>query len=45
MPAGYAEGLMAASPDWAFPVVVVIGLALSAVICNVTAKLCKVEKS
>ena len=45
MPAGYAEGLMAVSPDWAFPVVVVIGLALSAVICNVTAKLFKVEKS
>ena len=45
MPAGYAEGLMAVSPVWAFTVVVVIGLALSAVICNVTAKLFKVEKS
>ena len=44
MPAGYAEGLMAVSPGWAFPVVVVIGLALSAVICNGTAKLFKLKK-
>ena len=44
MPAGHAEGLMAVSPGWSFPVVLVIGLALSVVICNVTAKLFQLEK-
>ena len=44
MPAGYADALMAASPAWALPAVIVIGVVLSAVISNVTAKLFKPEK-
>ena len=44
MPAGYADGLMTASPAWAFPVVIVIGIVLSVVISNVTAKLFKLDK-
>ena len=44
MPAGYAETLMSVSPAWAFPVVVVIGIILSVLISNVTAKLFKIEK-
>ena len=39
MPAGYAEGLMAASPMWSLIVVVIAGAVLSVVISNVTAKL------
>ena len=44
MPAGYADGLMAVSPTWALPVVIIIGIVLSVVICNVTAKIFKLEK-
>lgn len=44
MPAGYADGLMAVSPTWALPVVIVIGVAVSVCISYVTAKLFKLEK-
>lgn len=44
MPAGYADGLMAASPNWAFPVVVLIGICCSVGISYLTAKLFKLEK-
>lgn len=45
MPAGYADGLMAASPVWAFPVVLVIGILLSVLISNTTANLFKLDKN
>lgn len=44
MPAGYADALMAASPAWTLPVAVIAGVILSVLICNVTAKLFKLEK-
>ena len=44
MPAGYAEGLMAASPMWSLIVVIIAGAVLSVVISNVTAKLFKLDK-
>ncbi len=44
MPAGYAEGLMAASPVWSLIVVIVVGILLSVIISNVTAKVFKLEK-
>jgi len=44
MPVGYADGLMAVSPFWALPVAVAIGIILSVLISNVTAKLFKLEK-
>ena len=44
MPAGYADTLMAVSPNWALPVVIVIGIVLSLVISNVTASLFHLEK-
>jgi hypothetical protein len=44
MPAGYADALMAASPTWVLPVVVISGIILSVLISNITAKLFKLEK-
>jgi len=44
MPAGYADGLMAASPMWSLIVVIIVGVILSVVISNVTAKLFKLDK-
>lgn len=44
MPAGYADTLMAVSPMWAFPVVIIAGIALSAVTANAATKLFKLEK-
>ena len=38
MPAGYGDTLMAVSPAWAFPVVVIVGLIVSVVIANVSMK-------
>jgi len=35
---------MAASPAWALPVVMIIGVVLSVVISNTTAKLFKIDK-
>ena len=44
MPTGYADGLMAVSPAWTLPVVIIIGIVLSVVVSNITAKLFKIEK-
>ena len=44
MPADYADTLMSVSPAWSFPVVVIIGIILSILISNVTAKLFKIVK-
>ena len=38
MPAGYGDTLMAVSPTWAFPVVVIVGIIVSVVIANVSMK-------
>ena len=38
MPAGYADKLMAVSPAWALPVVVLIGIAVSVLIIKLTAR-------
>jgi len=43
MPTGYADTLMNCSPTWAFPVAIIIGIALSILIANVTAKLFKLN--
>ena len=44
MPAGYADGLMAASPAWSLIIVIAIGVVLSVMISNVTAKLFKIDR-
>ncbi len=44
MPAGYADSLMAVSPAWVFPVVVIIGIIFSVLISCITAKQFKLEK-
>ena len=44
MPAGYADSLMAASPAWALPVVIIIGIAASIVIASLAAKLFKIDR-
>ena len=44
MPAGYADTLMALSPTWVLPVVIVAGILLSILIANVTAKLFNLKK-
>ena len=44
MPSGYAESLMAASPAWSLIVVIVVGVVLSVMISNVTAKLFKIDR-
>ena len=44
MPAGYADGLMVASPAWTFPLVIIVGIALSVLISNGSAKIFKLEK-
>ena len=41
MPVGYADTLMAVSPMWALPVVLILGIVLSAVMATITAKLFK----
>ena len=43
MPAGYADKLMSCSPGWAFPVVIILGIAVSILIANLTAKLFKLQ--
>ena len=45
MPAGYADGLMAASPGWALPVVLLFGVVLSVAVSNLTANLFAIEKA
>ena len=44
MPTGYADGLMAASPVWALVVVIIVGVALSVLISNLTSKLFKLDR-
>jgi len=44
MPAGYADTLMALSPTWVLPVVIIVGILLSILISNVTAKLFNLKK-
>lgn len=44
MPAGYADTLMNCSPAWALPVVLIIGIVVSVLISNLTAKIFKLEK-
>ena len=43
MPEGYADTLMNVSPAWSFPVVIVIGIVVSVIIANVTARLFKLD--
>ena len=43
MPAGYADTLMSCSPAWAFPVVVIIGIATSVLVANITARIFKLR--
>lgn len=44
MPGGYADTLMNCSPAWAFPVVLIIGIAVAIVIYNMTKKIFRFEK-
>ncbi|MCR5681425.1 MAG: MptD family putative ECF transporter S component [Clostridiales bacterium] len=44
MPAGYADTLMALSPAWLLPVVIIVGILLSILISHVTATLFKLKK-
>ena len=44
MPAGYADTLMNSSPAWTLPVVLIIGIVVSIMISNLTAKIFKLEK-
>ena len=44
MPAGYGDTLMAVSPAWAFPVVVIVGIIVSVVIANVSMKKHRTKK-
>ena len=43
MPVGYGDKLMAVSPSWTLPVVIIVGIAASVVISNLTAKLFKLD--
>ena len=43
MPEGYGDALMAVSPAWALPVVILIGVVLSLLFVNITRKLFKLE--
>ena len=44
MPARYGDGLMSASPAWALIVVVIVGIVVSVIISNITAKLFKLDR-
>ncbi len=44
MPEGYADTLMALSPTWMLPVVIIVGILLSILISNYTAKLFNLKK-
>ena len=44
MPKNYADTLMSVSPVWALPVVLIVGIVLSVVVTNLTAKFFKMEK-
>ena len=43
MPVGYADTLMSVSPIWALPVTIIVGVVISIVISNVTARLFKIN--
>lgn len=43
MPAGYADTLMACSPDWAFPAVMLAGIMISVLVAYLTARLFKLQ--
>lgn len=43
MPAGYADALMSCSPAWAFPVVLVLGIAASVLVAHLAARLFKLN--
>lgn len=43
MPAGYADTLMSCSPAWALPVVLIIGIAASVFVINITARTFKLR--
>ncbi len=45
MPAGYADTLMSYSPTWSLPAALVIGIALSIVVANITARLFKLDRA
>ena len=44
MSKNYADTLMSVSPVWALPVVLIVGIVLSVVVTNLTAKFFKMEK-
>ena len=44
MPSGYADSLMSASPAWALVVVLIVGIIISVIMSNVTAKIFKLER-
>ncbi len=44
MPAGYGDALMACSPGWALPAVMIAGAVICVLCINLTAKLFKIEK-
>lgn len=44
MPSAYADKLMNCSPAWAFPVVLIIGMAVAVMIYTITKKLFRLEK-
>ena len=44
MPSGYAETLMNCSPEWSFPIVIIIGIAVALIIYNITKKLFKFDR-
>ena len=45
MPAGYGDKLMAVSPAWTLPVVIVVGIAASVIISNLTVRLFRLDVS
>lgn len=44
MPTGYADTLMNVSPAWSLPVVIIVGVIISVLISNLTAKIFKFDK-
>ena len=45
MPAGYGDKLMEVSPAWTLPVVIVVGIAASVIISNLTVRLFRLDVS
>lgn len=43
MPTGYADTLMSVSPGWSFPVVVILGIAVSILVANLTGRIFKLH--